>query len=108
MDRSDKHFRFLTRVLAPNALLYTERTKSLSDTLSNDQMRNKIARLEAKYEYEKKELVLRGEQAKKDVLNRNIVRNKELEITFDADPSGKVKGVTILQMGTTKYAKKIK
>ena len=24
MDRSDKHFRFLTRVLAPNALLYTE------------------------------------------------------------------------------------
>ncbi len=24
MDRSDKHFRFLTRLLAPNALLYTE------------------------------------------------------------------------------------
>jgi tRNA-dihydrouridine synthase A len=24
MDRSDKHFRFLTRVLAPNALLYTD------------------------------------------------------------------------------------
>ncbi len=24
MDRSDRHFRFLTRVLAPNALLYTE------------------------------------------------------------------------------------
>jgi len=34
--------------------------------------------------------------------------DEELEITFDADPSGKVKGVTILQMGTTKYAKKIK
>ena len=65
-----------------NALEYMERSTHLSDTLFNDQMRNKIARLEAGYEYEKKEGILREQQAKKDALNRDIVRNKELEMLF--------------------------
>ena len=34
--------------------------------------------------------------------------DEELEITFDIDSRGKVNGVKILQMGITRYAKKIK
>jgi len=65
-----------------NALQYRERTIHLSDTLFNDQMRNKIARLEAKHEYEKKEALLKEEQAKKDILQKAIVRTQRLEIGF--------------------------
>jgi len=65
-----------------NALQYRERTIHLSDTLFNDQLRNKIARLEAKYEYEKKEALLKEEQAKKDILHKGIVRTQQLEIGF--------------------------
>ncbi|HSC38383.1 MAG TPA: HAMP domain-containing sensor histidine kinase, partial [Chitinophagaceae bacterium] len=50
------------------------------DTLYNEQMQKNTARLEAKYEYEKKEIALKDQQEKKDALNRDIVRNKELEI----------------------------
>jgi len=32
----------------------------------------------------------------------------ELEVTLDIDNNGKINGMRILQMGTTKYAKKIK
>jgi hypothetical protein len=35
-------------------------------------------------------------------------REEEVEATFDADDTGKVNGVKILQMGITKYAKKIR
>lgn len=35
-------------------------------------------------------------------------REAEIEVTFDVDDAGKVNGVKILQMGTTKYAKKIR
>jgi len=65
-----------------NALQYMEHSKRLSDTLVNDQMRNRIARLEAKYEYEKKEIALREQQARKDALNRDILRGKEQKISF--------------------------
>jgi CubicO group peptidase (beta-lactamase class C family) len=34
--------------------------------------------------------------------------DEELEVTFDVDPAKKVKGMKILQMGMTRYAKKIK
>lgn len=35
-------------------------------------------------------------------------RDDELEVTFDVDNNGKINGMRILQMGITKYAKKIK
>ncbi|CAN5607597.1 hypothetical protein BH10BAC2_BH10BAC2_05290 [soil metagenome] len=35
-------------------------------------------------------------------------RDEELEVTFDTDNTGKTAGMKILQMGTTKYATKIK
>jgi hypothetical protein len=35
-------------------------------------------------------------------------RDEELEVTFDIDAAGKVNGISILQMGIRKYAKKIK
>lgn len=35
-------------------------------------------------------------------------RDEELEVIFDTDNAGKTKGMKILQMGTTKYATKIK
>lgn len=35
-------------------------------------------------------------------------RDEELEVTFDIDTAGKVNGISILQMGIRKYAKKIK
>lgn len=35
-------------------------------------------------------------------------REEELEVSFDTDNTGKVNGITILQNGITKYAKKIK
>ena len=65
-----------------NEAKYLRMYSDLSDTLYNEQMLKNTAKLEAKYEYEKKEIGLRGEQAKKDVLNRDIVRIKELEMFF--------------------------
>jgi len=35
-------------------------------------------------------------------------RDEELEVTFDTDSTGKVRGISILQMGIKKYATKIK
>jgi hypothetical protein len=35
-------------------------------------------------------------------------REEEVEVTFDVDDAGKVNGMKILQMGITKYAKKIR
>jgi len=63
-----------------NALKYTERVADISDTLSNEQMRSKMARLEAKYEYERKEMLLKEEQAKKDIRHEAVVRAQRLEI----------------------------
>ena len=63
-----------------NATKYLRKYNELSDTLFNDQLLKNTAKLEASYEYEKKETALREQQAEKDAVNREIVRNKELEI----------------------------
>ncbi|GGA97664.1 sensor histidine kinase [Puia dinghuensis] len=63
-----------------NALKYSKLYTDLSDSLFNDEMKKKTERLEAKYEYEKKEALLKAEQARKDVLHRQIVQKNESEI----------------------------
>jgi len=65
-----------------NALKYFKLYKEFSDSLFNESMLKKTAELGAKYEYEKKETVLKEEQEKKDALNKHIVRNKELQISI--------------------------
>lgn len=35
-------------------------------------------------------------------------RDEELEVTYDIDATGKITGMKILQMGVSRYAKKIK
>jgi len=65
-----------------NALKYFKRYKDLSDSLLNEAMLKKTAKLEARYEYAKKETQLKEEQEKKDALHKHIVRIKELEIAF--------------------------
>jgi len=66
------------------AFNYQSRFIRLSDTLSNEKIQRGTARLEARYEYEKKEALLREEQAKKDILHKAVVRTQRLEITFAA------------------------
>jgi len=67
-----------------NALTYLLLYNDLSDSLYNEAMLKKTGRLEARYEYEKKEARLKEEQDKKDALHRQIVRVKELEISIAA------------------------
>ncbi len=67
-----------------NALYYQSRFIRLSDSLSNEKMQRNAARVEARYEYEKKEARLRAEEAKKDIRHQAIVKEKELEIAFSA------------------------
>jgi len=65
-----------------NALKYFKLYKDLSDSLLNEAMLKKTAKLEARYEYEKKETQLKLEQEKKDALHQHIVRIKELQISI--------------------------
>ena len=65
-----------------NALKYFKLYKYFSDSLLNEAMLKKTARLEARYEYEKKETLLKEEQEKKDALHQHIVRIKELQISI--------------------------
>ena len=65
-----------------NALKYFKLYKELSDSLLNEGMLKKTAKLEARYEYEKKETQLKLEQEKKDAVHQHIVRIKELQISI--------------------------
>lgn len=69
---------------ARNALKYSLLYSDLSDSVFNEAMLKKTGRLEARYEYEKKEARLKEEQEKKDALHQHIVRVKELEISIAA------------------------
>lgn len=63
-----------------NALKYSKLYRVLSDSLFNEEMRKKTESLEAKYEYEKREALLKAEQTRKDALHRQIVQKNESEI----------------------------
>jgi signal transduction histidine kinase len=65
-----------------NALTYSQLYKDFSDSLFNEEMRKKTEKLEARYEYEKKEALLKEEQAKKDTLHQHIVQKIEWEIAI--------------------------
>ncbi|HSC39262.1 MAG TPA: tetratricopeptide repeat-containing sensor histidine kinase [Chitinophagaceae bacterium] len=66
------------------ALDYQSRFIQLSDTLSNEKIQLNTARVEARYEYEKKEALLKEEDVKKDIRHNAIVKEKELEVWFSA------------------------
>jgi len=63
-----------------NALKYSRLYNYYTDSLLNETMLKKTAKLEARYEYEKKEVRLKEEQEKKDAVHQHIVRIKELQI----------------------------
>jgi two-component system sensor histidine kinase/response regulator len=67
-----------------NALKFFKLYKDLSDSLLNEDMLKKTAKMEAGYEYEKKEARLKLEQQNKDAMHQHTVRIKELEITMAA------------------------
>lgn len=67
---------------AHNALKYFRLYKYYSDSILNETMLQKTARLEARYEFEKKEALMKEQQDKKDALNRHVVRIKELQISI--------------------------
>ncbi|OQP60617.1 hypothetical protein A3860_32915 [Niastella vici] len=62
------------------ALKYFKLIKEASDSVAYETMRKKTEQLEARYEFEKKEALLKAAQEKKDALNKSIVQKKELQI----------------------------
>jgi signal transduction histidine kinase len=62
------------------ALKYFKLLKQASDSVANETLRKKTEQLETRYEFERKEAFLKAAQEKKDVLNKNIVQKKELQI----------------------------
>ena len=64
------------------AFEYKSRYISLTDTIYNQQMQTNTARLAVRYEYEKKEVLLKEEQSKKDIRHNAIVRTQQLTIAF--------------------------
>jgi len=62
------------------ALKYFKLIKEASDSVAYETMRKKTEQLETRYEFEKKETLLKAAQEKKDVLNKSIVQKKELQI----------------------------
>lgn len=62
------------------ALKYFKLIKEASDSVAYETMRKKTEQLEARYEFEKKEALLKADQEKKDALNKGIVQKKELQI----------------------------
>lgn len=65
-----------------SALYYQSRFIRLSDSLSNEKIQRNTARVEARYEFQKKETIRAAEEAKKDIRNKAILKEKELEIAF--------------------------
>ena len=62
------------------ALKYFKLLKQASDSVANETLRKKTEQLETRYEFEKREALLKAAQEKKDALNKNIVQKKELQI----------------------------
>jgi signal transduction histidine kinase len=62
------------------ALKYFKLLKQASDSDANETLLKKTEQLETRYEFEKKETLLKAEQEKKDVLNKSIVQKKELQV----------------------------
>jgi two-component system, sensor histidine kinase and response regulator len=62
------------------ALKYFKLIKEASDSVAYETMRKKTEQLETRYEFEKKEALLKAAQEKKDALNKSIVQKKELQI----------------------------
>ncbi|AEV99598.1 hypothetical protein A4D02_27545 [Niastella koreensis] len=62
------------------ALKYYKLLKQASDSVANETLRKKTEQLEARFEFEKKEALLKAAQEKRDVLNKSIVQKKELQI----------------------------
>jgi len=62
------------------ALKYFKLLKQASDSVANETLRKKTEQLETRYEFEKKEVLLKTAQEKKDALNKSIVQKKELQI----------------------------
>lgn len=61
------------------ALKYFKLLKQASDSVANETLRKKTEQLETRYEFEKKEVLLKAAQEKKDALNKGIVQKKELQ-----------------------------
>jgi signal transduction histidine kinase len=61
------------------ALKYFKLIKEASDSVAYETMRKKTEQLETRYEFEKKEALLKAAQEKKDALNKSIVQKKELQ-----------------------------
>ncbi|HEX9510270.1 MAG TPA: tetratricopeptide repeat-containing sensor histidine kinase [Puia sp.] len=66
------------------ALLYFKLYRDYSDSLFNEETRKKTFELGARYEYERKEALLKEAAAKKDVLQQHIDRNHTLQISIAA------------------------
>jgi len=62
------------------ALKYFKLLRQASDSVTNETLRKKTEQLETRYEFEKKETLLKAAQEKKDALNKSIVQKKELQI----------------------------
>ena len=65
-----------------NALQYFKLYTDYSDSVFNEETRKKTFELSARYEYEKKEALLKEEAAKKDALQQHIDRNHTLQISI--------------------------
>jgi signal transduction histidine kinase len=67
-----------------NALQYFKLYRDYSDSVFNEETRKKTFELGARYEYEKKEALLKEDAAKKDVVQQHIDRNHTLQISIAA------------------------
>lgn len=63
-----------------NALSYFKLYRDYSDSVFNETTRKKTIELESRYEYERKEALLKEQAAKKDALQQHIDRNHTLQI----------------------------
>jgi len=68
----------------PNALHTSRLFKIYSDSVFNDDSRKATDELEARYEYQQKEKLLKEEEARKDQQHRDLVRKNQLEIYIGA------------------------
>jgi len=68
----------------PDALRSSRLFKIYSDSVFNDNSRKATDELEARYEYQQKEKLLKEEEARKDDQHRALVRKNQLEIYIGA------------------------
>jgi len=68
----------------PNALRNSRLYKKYSDSVFNDNSRKATDELEARYEYQEKEKLLKEEESRKDAQHRELVRKSQLEIYIGA------------------------